>query len=163
MTIEHRTGDLFTYDGVIAHGCNTHGVMGAGIARVIADKWPSEVYRPYMEAVSYKEFVPGSAQFCHVVGQQPKASEHTTAVVNVATQDHPGPYASYWWITLGFSNMFELLHARGIHEVAIPRIGCHIGGLKWYGVEEAIMYCQTKRTGIDVVVYTQAHEVDKVW
>ena len=157
--IEYRVGDLFEYEGeAIAHGCNTKGLMGAGIAKIVAERYP-EVHRfyvkscgPYVPACDL--FVPGDAQVILVDAQD-------RFVVNLATQDHPGAHATYWWVMLSMANMFERLRLLEIDAVAIPRIGCGIGGLKWHGVEEVIKVAQAHVPGVKVVVYTHPGETDK--
>ena len=47
MTLKVIEGDLLDItDGAICHQVNTRGVMGAGIAKLIAEKWPV-VFRDY--------------------------------------------------------------------------------------------------------------------
>lgn len=156
--IEYRVGDLFEYEGeAIAHGCNTKGLMGAGVAKIVADRYPEVLHYyqatcgPYASAV--RRFVPGDAQVC--------GTPSGVYVVNLATQDHPGAHATYWWVMLSMANMFERLRLLEVDAVAIPRIGCGIGGLVWHGVEEVIKVAQANVPGVKVVVYTHPGEVDK--
>jgi O-acetyl-ADP-ribose deacetylase (regulator of RNase III) len=47
MRMAVKRGDVLTArKGIIVHGCNCEGVMGAGIARTIADRFPA-VYDAY--------------------------------------------------------------------------------------------------------------------
>jgi O-acetyl-ADP-ribose deacetylase (regulator of RNase III) len=49
MTIKYIKSDLFsTLDDYIAHGVNCIGVMGAGVARTIKEKYP-KAYEDYVE------------------------------------------------------------------------------------------------------------------
>jgi O-acetyl-ADP-ribose deacetylase (regulator of RNase III) len=159
--IEYRVGDLFEYERKpIAHGCNTRGLMGAGIAKIVADRYGS-VYVDYATACSphnksTSRFVPGDAQLCYAAPDR--------IVFNLATQDHPGAHAAYHWVERSFARMFELMYVIEEREVAIPRIGCGIGGLKWHGVEEMIKRAQATAPGSpSVVVYTHTSEKDKQW
>ena len=159
--IEYRVGDLFDFEGrAIAHGCNTRGLMGAGIAKIVADRYGS-VFVDYATACSpynksTSRLVPGDAQMCYT----PMGG----IVFNLATQDHPGAHAQYHWVERSFARMFELMHVVDVNEVAVPRIGCGIGGLKWHGVEEAIKRAQaTAPDGPMVVVYTHPSEEEKTW
>lgn len=49
MKIEYRTGNLLTAEDIkiVIQGCNSHGVMGSGIAKTIRDLYPQnyEIYR----------------------------------------------------------------------------------------------------------------------
>lgn len=158
--IRYVIGNLFEYPGSIAHGCNTKGLMGAGVAKIVANQFP-QAHKFYMATCSpYAEpcdrFVPGDAQV-FLTGVEGRY------LVNLATQDHPGANATYWWVMLSMANMFERLRLLNVNEVAIPRIGCGIGGLKWHGVEEAIKTAQANVPGVDVVVYTHPSEEGKTW
>lgn len=47
MSFQIQNGDLFTAkEGYILHGCNAQGVMGSGVARIIAMQYP-EAYAIY--------------------------------------------------------------------------------------------------------------------
>jgi O-acetyl-ADP-ribose deacetylase (regulator of RNase III) len=123
-------GDLIRSDEpVIAQGCNTQGIMGAGFALQIANTYPL-VLNENKRAVAKRLFVPGSAQ---LVICNPKRS-----VFNLATQDDLGPHARYEWVYLAFRNMAERCVVEDIPRVAIPEIGCGIGGLAWPVVENEI-------------------------
>lgn len=119
-------GDLVrSKEPVIAHGCNTVGVMGAGIARQIREEIP-EAYEAYRAEPTLHL---GSAQ-CVWTGDR--------TVFNLMTQRNPGPDATTNAITMAFANMAEQMYQQGLDRVAIPRIGCGIGGLKWPDVALAI-------------------------
>ncbi len=119
---------------VIAHGCNTRGVMGAGIAGQIAKRWPEVLLA---NRLMYRDhFPPGAIQPVRLnpdrLGTTPEY------VVNLATQIDPGPCARLHLVRLAFSNLAEWCACAGVHRVAIPQIGCGIGGLSWGEVEPTI-------------------------
>jgi O-acetyl-ADP-ribose deacetylase (regulator of RNase III) len=147
--IETYSGDLIRSDElVIAHGCNTQGVMGAGIASQIANAYPL-VLNENKRAVAKRLFVPGAAQ---LVICNPKRS-----VFNLATQDAPGPHARYEWVYLAFRNMAERCALENITRVGIPEIGCGLGGLNWPGVEEeialALAWIEARGHKLEIVRY----------
>ena len=84
---------------------------------------------------------------------------------NLATQRNVGRSARAWWVTLSMANMFEKMQANGDPaRVAIPRIGCGVGGLRWKDVEYAIRLAQVNSDiNPEVVVYTLADEANKEW
>jgi O-acetyl-ADP-ribose deacetylase (regulator of RNase III) len=146
-TIDYKTGDLLQAEEVvIAHGCNTHGVMGAGVAKLVRQKYPL-AYAAYREACLGNVFSLGSAQAIF--------PEQGRIVYNLATQKAPGPDATSWGIFLAFANMGEDMINLDQYVVAIPRIGAGIGGLQWEtqvvpAIQEAQIRCS--RT-FNVVVY----------
>jgi len=47
MNLVYLKKDLTTIAfGIIAHGCNCQGVMGAGVAKRLRTKWP-EIFKPH--------------------------------------------------------------------------------------------------------------------
>lgn len=156
--IEYVTGDLLKSDEAeVAQGCNTVGVMGAGIARVIAEMYPV-VRHQYQQQCIRKQFLLGSAFPVMVMeNQKPRT------VWNLGTQRNPGADATLWGIMLSFGNMMERLVKWKVERVAIPRIGCGIGGLKWDQVAATIEQVQkfVGPSAPTVVVYTQESEAKK--
>lgn len=149
-TITYKTGDLMAADEpAIAHGCNTHGVMGAGVAALVRRKYP-EVFLAYSNACDTGRFRIGTAQ--PVVADDGLTSRW---VYNLGTQENPGPDATTWGVFLSFANMAEDARVRGIDAIAIPRIGCGIGGLKWDAVEANIIAAihHSTHPNLSIVVY----------
>lgn len=130
MTInwEFKVGDLVRSDELtIAHGCNTAGVMGAGIAKQIREEIP----QAYFEYINEMPHPLGSAQYVWT---------GTRSVFNLMTQRQPGPDARYGAITMAFANMAEIMYHQGLDRVAIPRIACGIGALVWEDVSKAMSH-----------------------
>lgn len=125
-------GDLFSHDGMfIGHGCNTRGVMGAGIAKAFSANWP-EMYQVYKLRCEKGELPPGSVYFYD--------TGDGLGVYNLMTQDDPGPYARLEWIEQAVGralhDISERYHGLLADEqfffdkcLALPWVGCGIGGL----------------------------------
>lgn len=147
--IEVLHGDLIRSDErVLAHGCNTRGIMGAGIAAQMAETYPLVLHTNQRD-VKAGLFVPGTAQL--VVAKPGRV------IFNLATQDDPGPRARLAWVELAFRNMAEKCVHDGIQRVAIPQIGCGLGGLVWPDVEaiihEALADVRVRGNTLDVICY----------
>jgi O-acetyl-ADP-ribose deacetylase (regulator of RNase III) len=124
-----RKGDLFTTDAAaLGHGVNVKGLMGAGIAKVFKEKFPKN-YGAYRRACDVKLLKPGEA-FIYF--------EDNKYVVNLSTQREPGPDASYKWVLYAAADAALQLAGTGVDRLAIPMIGCGIGGLEWPGVEHIL-------------------------
>lgn len=120
-------GDLFETDSpVIAHGCNCRGVMGAGVAKIVAQKYP-DVRRIYKNLCSEDKFQLG---YCQLIYSQ----FGSKIIANLGTQYYPGADARLNAIEMALENLGIQLKAFDINEVALPMIGCGIGGLKWEDV-----------------------------
>lgn len=115
-------GDLFDApEPALAHGCNTQGLMGAGIAKVFANKYP-EMYRHYVGLCAMRLFSVGSVLTWHAPDR---------IVFNLGTQINPGADARLFAIHIALSNMAGLAVDMELSSVGIPMIGCGIGGLTW--------------------------------
>lgn len=151
MTITYKTGDLMEADeSTIAHGCNTVGLMGAGVAKLVRDKYP-DAYQQYRVACNNHAFLVGTAQ-----PVLDRTDGNSRLVYNLGTQRDPGPDATPWGIFLSFANMAESAWRMGITDIAIPRIGAGIGGLDWDkdvspAIEEALD--RSTHPSLSIVVY----------
>lgn len=134
--IIYRKSSLFdTQEGIaIAHGCNTLGVMGAGIAKYFKELFP-EMYVSYQNKCKNKEFLPGGS----FIWKNPtKEGDHANRfVVNLATQDRPGPFARLEWIEESLCDSLKKLDME-VKAIAMPKIGCGLGGLDWIDVKEVL-------------------------
>lgn len=145
-----RNGDVFTTEATyIGHGVNCKGIMGAGIAKTIREKCP-QVYQEY-KAVCNSGLGLNPGEFFVY-------SENGKYIVNMATQDMPGPNAHYPWlfnVLYNFSKSArnpEKLKKYG-NICAIPELGCGIGGLEWPGVKKVIETVEFVVPGIEYEVW----------
>lgn len=149
-TIKLLTGNLLDAwaNGEVqyaGHGANCFGTMGAGIAGQIAQRFP-EIYEADKEAFRDGRALLGSCS----VYQHPGSEQ---MFFNMYTQYNPGPDASIEAIVSALKAARFLIHAYGSDPdgaIAIPQIGCGIGGLTWAKVEAALLAAE----GIgDLIVY----------
>lgn len=150
-----RKGDLFsTTDSIIAHGCNNQGVMGAGVAKIIATRWP-KAFNDYVAALNGKmhrihgPFPPLGWNNYSDVGDR--------IIVNMITQtlgnmDRP---VSYDAIDTCFADLFSWMQGMGLCMVSIPKIGAGLGGGDWNVIEAIIRSQESKvaASGITVTVW----------
>ena len=124
-----KIGNLFDSDAdYIGHGVNCRGIMGAGIAKEFRRRYP-DMYVDYVADCSYSGFLRPGGFSIYVPESGPR-------VVNLATQDAPGAHAQYEWVW-GATSKFAASVSRSGRSVrvALPTIGCGIGGLEWPKVE----------------------------
>lgn len=132
MSTEYTDGDLFDPDLRLhsyAHGCNTRGVWGAGIAKTFRDVFP-EIYEQYAAIcrLSKPKDLIGQAQLSIAPGRDPKA------VICLFTQLDPGPHAYPEYIESSLTMMDRLIRDETKIDpkrtrIGLPWIGCGIGGL----------------------------------
>ena len=127
-----RKGDLFSTDArAIGHGVNCQGVMGAGIAKVFKDKFPDN-YVNYKRHCELSTLVPGDVYVFERWGRDPH-------IFNIASQGAPGRHARYDWLFNGSLKAAQKAVRLDADVIAIPQIGCGIGGLEWDKVETLLL------------------------
>ncbi len=126
------TGNLLDPDlgfRAIGHGVNCHGVMGAGIAAAVKDLYPDEMYERYRDACDEGRLRPG------MVLPYSAPFDGLPRLYNMASQNTPGADARIDWLWSSLHLALVDCYRRGITELAVPEIGCGIGGLEWDGHE----------------------------
>lgn len=137
MSLIEKTGDLFTAStAAIGHGVNCRGLMGAGIAKEFRRRWP-DMYSEYRKLCEERLLKPGQI-YPYRFAIDPTEVPAPWFVINIASQEYPGPDASYEWLDSGICNALAYCRERGIVSLAIPRIGCGIGGLTWELVRDLL-------------------------
>ena len=137
-------GDLFsTQATVLCHGCNTKGFMGAGIAKEFHARFP-RMFVDYQKLCRLGQFTLGDCFVYEAVDGR--------LIGNLATQEELGPHASFDGIAQSLQKLFKECLAHGHKTVAMPRIGCGIGGLNWIDVKGLIQKL-SDQFGVNVIVY----------
>ena len=136
--------------GIIAHGVNCLGVMGAGVALRIRERWPA-VFDAYERNTRLGEQLLGSAHAIRVGDD--------LWVMNCYTQKTVGPrgtgrYADPAAIRRSLEFGFSHANATGL-PLHAPRIGCDFGGLDW-GTEVLPIFEELNSVydGVNVVIHT---------
>ena len=129
MDIEYKHGDLFSTNcKYIIHGCNSQGAFGAGVAKIVRQKY-SKAYKDYIDVYNNSGLILGE----YYLSNQPDGK----VIINAITQKDYGTdkvQVSYWAI----ANIFRNLNNIGIKEIALPKIGCGLAGGDWKVVSAII-------------------------
>lgn len=134
MTISYIEQDVthVTSPAIILHGVNCQGVMGAGVAKAIRDKWP-------VVKLQYETLCDCFYQQSHLGGLcQPVLVSDDIIVCNLFTQINYGSktgtrYADPDLIFIALTNLARLINSNRLphHPIYTPKIGCGLGGLNW--------------------------------
>lgn len=131
--IEYKNGDILKEEAdAIVNTVNCVGVMGRGIALQFKKTFPAN-YKAYEAACKSKSVVPGS-MFVY-------ATDTLTAprfIINFPTKRHWRGKSSLKDIEAGLDDLVRVIQERGITSIAIPPLGCGLGGLDWPIVRAAI-------------------------
>lgn len=142
MAIRVEKGDLFESGlPALAHGCNTQGAMGAGIATEFRRRWP-DMYMEYQRRCRDGTFTLGDVFVW----------ESTPIVFNLGTQPRPGPSATIDAIRTATTAMLDIARKRGVDAIGLPRIGAGLGGLDWQDVRDALDTA-SRDSQVQLVVY----------
>jgi len=125
--ISYIQGDVTeATEQVIAHGVNCTGHFGSGVAGAIKRKHPY-VREQYL---GLKQHVLGTCQFVNYNG---------AVWVNAHTQQDKGydgqQYADLEAVAECLNEIDNYMHENKLTSIAMPKIGCGLGGLKWEDVE----------------------------
>ena len=132
MIEEIRGVDLFDVAAdALVNPVNCKGVMGKGIALEVKRRYPAS-YRAYQAACRWGHLRPG--MLLYVAGQA-----HERNIIHFATKDHWTRPSKLEWIRAGLDDLKRHYAAWGLTSVAMPQLGCGLGGLDWNDVQPLIV------------------------
>jgi len=172
MNYQELDGDLITlakagtFD-VIAHGCNCHSTMGAGIAPQMAkafgcDRFKMELWGSTVSKlgnIDYQHFVLGQFAIWSTEDAKNNLNEKELTVVNAYTQfnygrnhaDGDAKPLSYEALTLCMKKMNILFAGK---HIGLPKIGAGLAGGDWDLIKEIIQR-ELKDCKVTVVNYNK--------
>ena len=128
MAIEYKTGDIFTSECcALVNPVNTVGIMGKGLAKQFKEKYPHN-FNVYSLVCRASEIQ---------MGEMFVVCDMKT-IINFPTKDHWRNGAKIDWIKEGLKDLKYTIKSLNIPSVALPKIGCGLGGLDWRDVKPLI-------------------------
>ena len=133
MMIEYRNGNLFEVETeAIVNTVNCVGIMGRGIALQFKKRFP-ENFKFYETACKNQEVLPGRMLVFRTGNMvNPKF------IINFPTKRHWRGNSRIEDIESGLAALREVIVQNNITSVAIPPLGCGLGGLNWNVVKAKI-------------------------
>ena len=131
--IEYTKGNLLEADcEAIVNPVNTVGVMGKGLAKQFKIKFPDN-FKAYETACNTGRLVTGKV-FIFETGQlfNPKY------IVNFPTKIHWRNPSRIDYILRGMESLSSEILRRKIQSIAVPALGCGLGGLDWIRVKSVL-------------------------
>jgi O-acetyl-ADP-ribose deacetylase (regulator of RNase III) len=146
ITISH--GNLLTAQAqALVNTVNIDGVMGKGIALQFARAFP-DILPPYEAACRAGELAPGRVQIIERPGLlQPQF------IINFPTKRHWRGKSRLADIDAGLVDLVRVVRERGIRSVAVPPLGCGLGGLAWQDVRPRIEAAFAELPEVEVLLY----------
>lgn len=133
-----ENSNLFDSDAdALVNPVNCKGIMGKGLAREFSKRFP-ECLPPYKQACVVGNLVPGVLLYVKLTIQPDFFSTPRPGVILFPTKNHWKDPSRSEWIEQGLQYLKNNYQSWGIKSVAMPQIGCGLGGLKWEVVRPII-------------------------
>lgn len=146
--ITFKTGNILTEDvEAIVNTVNCVGVMGRGIALQFKNVFP-ENFSAYAKACKREEVVPGK-MFIFETGEL----TNPRYIINFPTRRHWKGKSRIEDIDAGLVALAADIQERQIQSIALPPLGCGLGGLDWGLVRLRIKATLGSLTGVHVIVF----------
>ena len=148
MAIEYTTGNIIAADvDALVNPVNCIGAMGKGLALQFRRAYPGN-YDAYVAACRAGDVRPGW-MFTYETGK----AEGPRLIVNFPTKRHWRDSSRIEDIEAGLRGLVWEIATKGIRSVALPAVGCGLGGLEWPDVSERIESTLGGLGAVRVVVY----------
>lgn len=151
MSIEYVSGDLFQSGAeALVNPVNCVGVMGKGLALQFKERFPSnfDVYKSVCErngvklgrmlVCDYSSSRVVSASWGSVIPCGDGTRALPRCIINFPTKGHWRDKSELRHIEAGLVSLSQCIKDEGIHSIAVPPLGCGLGGLNWYDVRPLI-------------------------
>lgn len=126
---------------------NTVGVMGKGIALQFKERFPAN-FKAYQDACKAGTLTVGKLLF---VKENSLAGEQW--IINFPTKQHWKEASKIEYIEQGLQELVRELPNYPITSLALPALGCGLGGLNWAEVRPLIVHYLGNLTEVEVMVY----------
>lgn len=146
--IEDADGNILNADTeAVVNTVNTVGVMGKGLALNFKQAYP-EMFKAYTLACDSGEVEIGRM---HLFDRG--AFLNPRYIINFPTKQHWKSRSSIDNIARGLDDLVRQVKSLGIRSIAIPPLGCGLGGLSWNDVRPLIADAFSNLPTIHVRLY----------
>ena len=151
--IELTRGNLLLAKAdAIVNTVNTVGVMGKGIALQFSKAFPENL-------VAYQRACKdGSVAIGKMLVQETSSLERSLPryIINFPTKKHWKQPSKLEYVEEGLNALVEELKRLGVRSVAVPPLGCGLGGLRWSEVLPRLIEAAQRTPDIKWLVYEPA-------
>ena len=143
-----KRGDILTADvEVLVNPVNCVGVMGRGLAKAFKDAYPAN-YQAYADACRKHEVSLGRM---HVFNMN--STGNPRYIINFPTKGHWRERSAIHHIEAGLLDLVDKVRDLGVGSMALPRLGCGLGGLIWADVKPLVERIMGSLGMVEIVVY----------
>ena len=145
--IDYVTGDVLAADSeALVNSVNCVGVMGRGVALQFKRKFPDN-FKAYKVACDWGEVQLGRMFVFETGDLIPRY------IINFPTKRHWRGNSRLDDIQAGLSTLVAEIEQRQIRSIALPPLGCGLGGLKWPEVKPRIHVALAELPDVDTLVF----------
>lgn len=145
---EYTHGDILKADAeALVNTVNCVGVMGRGVALQFRKAYP-ENFKAYKALCDRKALAPGKVQVFDL-----NRFENPRYIINFPTKDHWKGKSRIEYIEAGLKSLVAEIRERQIRCVALPPLGCGLGGLNWQEVRKLIEKAFQALPDVHVIVF----------
>lgn len=149
--IELTQGDILKVNAeALVNTVNCVGVMGRGIALQFRKAFP-ENFKAY-EAACKAEQVQLGKMFVYDLNRL----YNPRFIINFPTKHHWRDKSNLKDIKLGLADLIGVVHQQQIRSIAIPPLGCGLGGLNWEEVRPLIVETFQAIPNVEVLLFEPA-------
>lgn len=146
--IEFTTGDILSADAeALVNTVNCVGVMGRGIALQFRKAYPAN-FTFYAAACSRAEVQPGK-----VLVYETGLLSGPRLILNFPSKRHWKGKSHMADIDSGLVDLVNVIKDRNIRSIAIPPLGCGLGGLNWQEVKPRIINALEGLADLEVLIF----------
>lgn len=125
-----KNGNIFNEKSqALVNPVNCVGVMGAGLAKKFKNMFPDN-YKHYRESCLNKSLI---------IGNVFVFKEKDRIIINLPTKNHWKDNSKLDYISNSVDAMSKVIQEKKITSVALPALGCGLGGLEWKNVKEILI------------------------
>lgn len=152
-TYEIQHGDIFDSDvDALVNTVNCKGVMGRGLALEFKRRFPAN-YDEYRAECEAGRMLLGRVHVFSTGRMSPRY------VFNFPTKDHWRGRSELANIASGLASLANEVKNRGVKSIAIPALGCDLGGLDWDEVRPMIVATIDRLDGVHALLFAPRPEV----
>ncbi len=148
--IKETTGNLFeAKTEALVNAVNCVGIMGKGIALQFKQKFPTDYFNTYKLDCQNGELAIGKVQ----VYKLKNAQTNPRFIINFPTKNHWREKSRIEDIESGLQSLVEAVERYGIKSIAMPALGCGLGGLDYAKVKPLIEKAFLDLANLDILLF----------
>lgn len=138
-------GDIFKSKcEALVNPVNIKGIMGKGLALAFKTKYPAH-FENYKRACQNGEMTTDKVLAYQEI--------NGPMIICLATKADWRDSSKIEYVSAGLDDLVKQIKTLGIRSVAIPKLGCGLGGLDWNKIRPLIVEKMSSLDGLNVEIY----------